>query len=174
MKPSNVQTKSIIFLGVSVDPNKDYDDENQPAWEFDWGGVNIGVVSRFRKEKSSEFSVFLQIVVNNEEGKQAPYSINISALGRFGFIGNDEPEKRDDLVVVNGLSILYGTIREMVTSISARMPFGEVCLPGANFLDHRPSLKKEKAREETAEKKPAPKKRVTAKKAAPSSARKDS
>lgn len=163
MKPSNVQTKSVIFLGVNVDQNLDYDADNHPAWEFDWGGVNIGVVSKFKRNNSDDFSVFLQIVVENKEGKPAPYSINVSVLGRFGYVGNDDPIVRDDLIVVNGLSILYGTIREMVTSISARMPFSEMCLPGANFLDHKPSLKKEGQDLEEAESKPSPKKRAATK-----------
>ncbi|MGO3842516.1 MAG: protein-export chaperone SecB [Alcaligenes pakistanensis] len=163
MKPSNVQTKSVIFLGVEINQNQNYDAEKQPAWEFDWGGVNIGVKSQFKKNKSDDFSVFLQIIVDNEEGKQAPYTIDVSVLGRFEYIGTDEPEVRNDLIVVNGLSILYGTIREMVTTISSRMPFSEMCLPGANFLDHKPSLNKEAEKTKIG---PSPKKRTAAKKQA--------
>lgn len=63
-------------------------------------------------------------------------------------------------MVVNGLSILYGAIRELCTTITSRMPHGAICLPGANFLDHRPSLNKKtsKAADPVNENKIAPKK----------------
>lgn len=144
MKPSNVQTKSVVFVGVDIQPTAG-DIEDTPA--FDWNGVNIGIQTKHKQYEDNTYSLYLQFLVNNAEGKQAPYTVDIQVMGMFKYLGSDPADRAEDLVVVNGLSILYGTIREMVTMITSRMPHGAICLPGANFLDHRPSLGRGQAEE---------------------------
>jgi preprotein translocase subunit SecB len=111
------------------------------AGSFDWQGVNIGIQTNHERRKDGSHFLFLRFIVDNEKGKQAPYVIDVRVMGRFDYVGPDPEDKATDLVVVNGLSILYGAIREMCTIVTARMPYGAICLPGANFMDHRPSLK---------------------------------
>lgn len=143
MKPSNVQTKNIVFGGVDIQPVMD-ETEFEP--DFDWNGVNIGAEVQYRKFEDKIYSLYLRLVVNNDTGKTAPYTFDVLTLGLFEYLGEDEEARMEDLLVVNGLSILYGTTRELITAITARMPHGSVCLPGVSFLDHRPSLRVKKDR----------------------------
>lgn len=142
MKPSNVQTRATVFTGFDVQPLR-VDSVDAPS--FDWKGVNIGIQTNHEQHENGEHFLFLRFIVDNKKGKQAPYAIDVKIMGRFSYIGPDADDKAMDLVVVNGLSILYGAIREMCTIVTARMPHGAVCLPGANFMDHRPSLSQEAA-----------------------------
>ena len=57
-----------------------------------------------------------------------------------------------DLIVVNGTSLLWSAIREQVCSLTARMPAGQVMLPTVNFHD----LKRQN-REQDVDKTPAAK-----------------
>lgn len=137
MKPSNVQTKSIVFAGVEIRPvAREFNDSQS----FDWEGVNIGVLTRSMRHDSGTYTLFLHFKVENQEGKECPYAIDVSCIGSFDFVGQENEDVMEDLVTVNGLSILYASIRELVTMVTSRMPHGAVCLPGASFLDHRPSL----------------------------------
>ena len=138
MKPSVVQTKATVFAGIEIKPV--FNDATDVA-SFEWAGVNIGVQTKHERKEGHAHFLSLRFIVDNAKGKSAPYSIDIQVMGLFEYRGSDPDEQATDLVVVNGLSILYGAIRELCMTVTSRMPHGAICLPGANFLDHRPSLK---------------------------------
>jgi preprotein translocase subunit SecB len=46
-----------------------------------------------------------------------------------------QAEERRVLALVNGASLLYGTVREMVSSITSRSAHGPLLLPSLNFQD---------------------------------------
>jgi preprotein translocase subunit SecB len=143
MKPSNVQTKATVFAGIEIKP---VPEEFADVTGFEWAGVNIGIQTRHEHREDKSHLLSLRFIVDNEKGKPAPYAMDIQVMGLFEYRGSDPEEQATDLVVVNGLSILYGAIRELCTTLTSRMPHGAICLPGANFLDHRPSLKKKAAK----------------------------
>lgn len=143
MKPSNVQTKPTVFAGIEIKP---VPEEFADVPGFEWAGVNIGIQTRHELREGKSHLLSLRFIVDNEKGKPAPYAMDIQVIGLFEYCGSDPDEQATDLVVVNGLSILYGAIRELCTTLTSRMPHGAICLPGANFLDHRPSLKKKAAK----------------------------
>ncbi|MFC4296746.1 hypothetical protein ACFO0J_01670 [Castellaniella hirudinis] len=143
MKPSSVQTKATVFAGIDIKPASE---DLADAAGFEWAGVNIGVQTRHERHKDTSHFLSLRFIVDNEKGKPAPYTIDIQVMGFFEYRGSDTEDQADDLVVVNGLSILYGAIRELCMTLTSRMPHGAICLPGANFLDHKPSLKKKAAK----------------------------
>ena len=67
----------------------------------------------------------------------------------------------EDVVVINGTSLLLSAIRVLVCSLTARLPAGLVMLPTVNFQDLRKDQQK-KAVDPT----PQPRKRKVPKKAA--------
>jgi preprotein translocase subunit SecB len=138
MRPSNVQTRATIFTGFEVKPVAA---DIMEAAAFDWAGVNIGIQTNHERHENGSYFLFLRFIVDNEKGKQCPYSFDVQVMGRFDYVGPDDDGHAEDLIVVNGLSILYGAVRELCAIITSRMPHGAICLPGANFMDHRPSLK---------------------------------
>lgn len=144
MRASPIQTESIVYGEISVAPQFTEESEPVQAEGFDWDGVNleIGVkYDTFEDEGRLTFPLLLRIQVPNREGskKKAPYTITISVMGRFAYTGEHSKDEALDLVVVNGLSILYSSLREMIITITSRMLHGSLYLPGANFMDHAPS-----------------------------------
>jgi len=144
MKPSPIQAKHIGFYSVEVTPRKLEDDENSGS-SFDWNGVVIGSPVKHFSVGEDPYSkiVTLDIIVKNQEGKRkAPYNIEISSWGVFDCLNQSTPENDAlDLIVVNGASMLYGAIRELLYSLTLRMTNSELLLPTGNFLDSKPSLK---------------------------------
>ncbi|AZR93263.1 hypothetical protein BBB39_05330 [Bordetella trematum] len=63
-----------------------------------------------------------------------PYTFDVDIEGMFSIDHDGEIEERKRLVVCNGASILYGSIREQILSLSARHRYGPIMLPTASFL----------------------------------------
>ncbi len=125
----------------------------QQAVGFDFEGVgiraNIGTARREgQQEDPRDFLVNLEIVVDNKEGKPAPYNIDVGVVGVFNVLPSLPKERREDLVTVNGASILYGVIREVVLLLTSRFSAGALTLPGMNFEDSAPSTRAQRSGKE--------------------------
>ena len=145
MQSSPIQTQSIVYGELSIVPYMPEGDESSDADGFDWAGVKFDIAVKYdelERDGRPAYPVFLRIrVPNNGEGKKAPYAITAAIMGGFVYSGDKSKEDALDLVVVNGLSILYSSLREMILTTTTRMINGALYLPGANFMDHAPSLR---------------------------------
>jgi len=117
---------------------------------FNFEGVNIHAkvgtaLKKGQEDDPRDFLVNLEIVIDNKEGKPSPYQVDVGVVGVFSVLPSLPKEKREDLLTVNGASILYGAIREMVLSLTSRFAGGALTLPGMNFEDDAPSSRTTKA-----------------------------
>ncbi|MEI6302988.1 MAG: hypothetical protein WCR74_16215 [Betaproteobacteria bacterium] len=145
MRPSPLQLRHVIYTKVSVLPNAiDKKTEGKlgstSAVGFDFVGVSIrakvgSALKAGQDDDPRDFLVDLDIVIDNKEGKPTPYGIDIGVVGVFNVLPSLPKEKRQDLVTVNGASILYGVIREIVLLLTSRFSSGALTLPGMNFED---------------------------------------
>jgi preprotein translocase subunit SecB len=89
-------------------------------------------------EKYSDYGVKLTLRVRPKEGTQAPYNIQVSVRGivRMHLTQvQGQAEERRVRALVNGASLLYGAVREMVSTITSRSAHGPLLLPSLNFQD---------------------------------------
>jgi preprotein translocase subunit SecB len=153
MRASPIQLLHVIYKRVAV---KEYSGEKRSqstAVGFDFEGVNIKAkvaagMKKGQRDDPQDFLVDLEVQIENAEGKPTPYDIDIGILGVFKVLPSLPNERREDLVTVNGASILYGAIREIVLTLTSRFAAGAMTLPGMNFEDHAPSARREKVVEE--------------------------
>jgi preprotein translocase subunit SecB len=122
--------------------------------------VNVQAHERGPGDSSGKFSTKLEVSRNNndstrylvgltvtlaaEEGKLASYYGEVVVMGLFHVSmspGMSDLQKVEELVSVNGASILYGVIREMVANVTSRGPWPPVLLPCVNFLGTNQSQK---------------------------------
>jgi preprotein translocase subunit SecB len=71
-----------------------------------------------------------------EEGPPPPYSVDMRAVGHFKWEGDAETDPGvpvERVVGINGASLLYSGIREMVAMITGRGPWGPMLLPTVDF-----------------------------------------
>lgn len=120
---------------------------------------NVGMRTQVRTQKlerddprGTPHFVTLRILIDNERHEEepdqrfSPYLIDVEAgavvvlapgIERLG-----DPE---DLLAVNGPALVWGSIREQVMNLTARMPAGPALLPSVNFHDLRKSAKAKEA-----------------------------
>lgn len=139
MQPSIIQLLEMQYVGVKVWPQPYEQFDGQNIASFDFNGVEIGEISETyaltEEDEPLSYGVMLRIVIENKGGKIAPYDIDVCVIGHFKINKKVPKEKRENLVTVNGCSMLYGAIREQVMTLSARSVHGMLILPTANFQD---------------------------------------
>ena len=145
MRPSPIQLLHVVYRRVAVNEYAAGDRNGEStAIGFDFQGVNIKAkvgcgLKRGQDKNPRDFLVELEVLIDNREGKPTPYNVEVGIIGIFKVLPPLPPERREDLVAVNGASILYGTIREIVLGLTSRFAAGPMTLPGMNFEDHAPS-----------------------------------
>ncbi len=75
------------------------------------------------------------VVLPADEKQPLPYEIEVSISGVFRVIASLEPDAARRLAYVNGMSILYSSIRETVLLLTGRFPAGPFVLPTLSFVD---------------------------------------
>lgn len=150
MQLSPLQLLEYVFDGISVMPIEGYKPEEKfsPSLVFFPGklamSADTGLAILDEKEQYSDFGVRLTLRVGPKDDSEAPYRIEIAVRGvvRMHLTQNaGQAEERRVRALVNGVSLLYGVVREMVTNITARSAHGQMLLPSLNFADlalHKP------------------------------------
>jgi len=87
-------------------------------------------------DEANRWRADLGIVVRpTDEKKPLAYEISITISGVFRVIAKMEPEAARKLAFVNGMSILYSSVRETVLLLTGRFPAGPFVLPTLSFVD---------------------------------------
>ncbi len=144
MQLSPLQLMEYTFDGVSVMPVDGYesDPEFAPGLVFFPGklamSADTGLALLDEQEKYTDFGVKLNLRVGPKEAAQAPYNIQVSVRGTVRMHLTQEQgqaEERRVRALVNGASLLYGAVREMVSTITSRSAHGPLLLPSLSFQD---------------------------------------
>lgn len=98
-----------------------------------------------------------------KDEEPAPYSGRITATGVFQISDDYAEHRRDQLIEVTAISILYGACREMLANLTARSTHGLLSLPSVSFYDPNSATAKKAAKKSA---------RKTAKKVAQKATRK--
>ena len=127
----------VVEQGLTVHPDADYDAE-QPD------GVALGLgLAVEPTEEGIEIILGMGINEPPPEGADSTQPSNAIYRGRFGirghflWIGADDltPEEQRKLLVVNGVSALYGIARVHVRQLSEPLPGPPLILPMLSFAD---------------------------------------
>lgn len=145
MQLSPLQLLKYDFEGVSIKSVTEYkaDTSFSPGLVFFPGNLSIAADTGYalieETDAYSDFGIKLGLRVGPKLDNEAPYVIDIGVHGvvRMHFIQNksDLAEDRRQRAVVNGISLLYGVAREMVSTITSRAIHGLMLLPALNFSD---------------------------------------
>ena len=144
MQLSPLQLLEYTFDGVSIVLVDGYkaDPAFAPGLVFFPGklamSADTGLALLDEKEKYSDFGVKLALRVGPKEDAQAPYNIQVSVRGivRMHLTQVEgQAEERRVRALVNGASLLYGAVREMVSTVTSRSAHGPLLLPSLNFQD---------------------------------------
>lgn len=79
-------------------------------------------------DQPHHFVASMRTVINSEKSADYPYFIEMECLASFSTDGSLSPEAELRGVTINGHSVCYGAIREAVSWLTARQPYGQVSL----------------------------------------------
>jgi preprotein translocase subunit SecB len=142
MKLSPVQLQIYYLSRVAIQPLEEVSlNRSAPSEQpFDWTGTQLNSNVEFgwgdgQGEDLRAFAMKLRLSSSIDEKSTAPYSLDVEAVGYFTLVGDIPLNEREDIARVNGASLLFSALRELVFSITARFPKGALVLPTVNFFD---------------------------------------
>lgn len=103
-----------------------------------------------------------RLVLNVEDGEAAPagdplYQLRVTIMGFFTVQGEPPVEERERMIRLNGLTVLWGTLRGALTTISGTFPPGfRYNLPTINVLELVQETEAKQARERAGKAAPKP------------------
>ncbi|MGB0992222.1 MAG: hypothetical protein ACPG32_07105 [Akkermansiaceae bacterium] len=118
------------------------------------GELELTTDRRFGIASDDELQRYCELTIifgSIKDGQPAPYSGKITAAGVFQISEDYTEQRRDQLIEVTAVSILYGACREMLANLTARSSHGLLSLPSVSFYDPTSKTAK-KATRKTAKK----------------------
>ncbi|MFM0596061.1 hypothetical protein [Paraburkholderia dilworthii] len=169
MKPSPLSLERLEFSKVAVTANPGFTPVSGGVFtqlDFDFKGINISRRARLRypPEEAPDpkhfFCVFgIKILQEDQKERPLPYEIDIEVSALFTYLdGSLVGADRFRAVRFSAYQMLYGALREMIATVTARSRFGLLQLPSADFRQAAKSDSEsdEAKRQETLAALPAP------------------
>lgn len=134
MKESQVQLIDVSPLRISVNLNPGYsaseEGEEEISLEHMERATRIG-----KSERGERFFLTLGIRSDADSEKQVPYQFEILVVGKVEVRSTPPGVSAEDLATRNGLTMLYGQVRELLIANTARMQHGKFMLPSMSFME---------------------------------------
>lgn len=146
MKHSPLQLLRYVVPDVSCSANPTFDSTKPLEGGTDQLSVNAILNQQNPPENFPGHSWTVEMTISQKlkEGQNFPYKFELTLVGFFACRDGLPPKAEEDRFVrVNGSSMLYGAAREVIRSLTARGPWGELFLPGISFYDKDSKTKEE-------------------------------
>jgi preprotein translocase subunit SecB len=133
MKPHNapIECRAYFVTEMQFGANQTFDPK-KPA-ELPASGLEIKSELEAPAEGQTQWGVTLSIQQTIQPDKNAPYNFALKIWGAFEPRNKFPEEKKRQVMLTNGSSILYGAAREIVREMTARGPFASLLLPTMSF-----------------------------------------
>lgn len=134
MKPSPLTFLKIEFIQVNV--SADYKAEvTGPEFDFEGALIALSIKHGQHKEDGTWWVAVGFRTKNSSDAKAlCPYIIDVFAVGTFEVAEAFEEDRKERLVYESGAALVYGSIRDMVSTITARSSLGLLMLPTPTFM----------------------------------------
>jgi len=145
MKPSPLTLHSIQFLRVHVEPLETDEKPLLTAAEFDFAGTELHwVIQCGALPETNHWWVALGFATNVAASESpCPYTIDMQAMGVVSVADSVADKQHESLAAEYGATLVFGAIREMVSTITARSVLGTLMLPTPSFKGIHDELTKQ-------------------------------
>jgi preprotein translocase subunit SecB len=131
---SNLQIKHYFLTALNYSVNPDFDPEKPVHFEFSDVVTKHGK-QPLNKETRKEWQVELKVDFLPPQNRNVPYSFSTSIIGLFSVGPNISEGMIENFVDINGTSVLYSTLREIIYTLTAKGPFRALLLPTLCFQE---------------------------------------
>jgi preprotein translocase subunit SecB len=131
MSQTPLRLETYFFPKVQIEANPDYSPTDVPEERDVQMKMNVGLLGS--EQEPNRFQLMLDIEKISVPTGILPYRLSLEAVA---FLTVDDNLKHSDikrLVQVNGASMLYSAVRELVLMVTGRGPWGAFQLPTVNF-----------------------------------------
>ena len=97
--------------------------------------VSTKVQSGHNTENPLDWRVQLSLEIFSGTKEQPRFRGHIEMVGYFDIAAESKPESRSYTVTANGASVLYAAARELVLTITSRIPQKSITLPMMSFAN---------------------------------------
>lgn len=126
MKAPKFALKVLFYPEISVVSNPEYDSSSKEQPSEPQARIFIN------KQDDEIYQVGVGVTVAKEVPSDQ-CGIDVFGIGTFTFTEPLSEEEKVQILVHNGPNLVYGGIREVIASVSARGPYGEYYLPARVF-----------------------------------------
>ena len=132
MQASPLQLESYAFRRVEIEAGVEPVEQADLALQV----LQVSLECGRHEKRNNHFKLGLTVKFTTEDSvKKLGYKGTVVIDGLF-FVVPEYPEDRwVEVATVNGASLLFGAVREMVANITARGPWPAVQLSTVNFID---------------------------------------
>ncbi len=133
MKPSPLTLLTLDFLRVYVQANHE---AKQTGEEFDFDGAMLSWSIKHGQDEDGSWWVAVGFATDDQAPpeQRCPYDLDMRALGYFKIAETVAPDRQEEIVYENGAALVYGAIREMTATVTARSIAGKLVLPTPTFV----------------------------------------
>lgn len=136
-QPSPLKCLNYFVTELVFTANSKHNPSNPVTLDFSDLLINT-TIEQIKSATSNErdWSVALRIVQNvSDEKKNSPYNFVVALLGTFRVHAKYPTGKVEQLVKINGSSILYSSARQIFWNVMSNGPFSPLMLPTVSFID---------------------------------------
>ncbi|EIW8789943.1 Uncharacterised protein [Klebsiella pneumoniae] len=140
---SPIAIKHYHFTEISVKARDvEYDDIVVEGPYPSFENVNINtLVTLAEAQEGGSFLLTIEVGCAPEKESTFPYEFKFIVEGIFESDSSEIEEEKQQLIVCNGASMLYGCVREQLISLTSRQKYGPLLLPATSFQGLRKSEK---------------------------------
>jgi len=141
MQLNPLQLLEFVFEEVSIKTVLGFEGKrHEPGFVTAPGDLRVradtGIALLAERAKYSDFGLKFLLSVEPKDQNSAPYEVTVGVRGSFRM--HQMPDMKDGdgrrkRALVNGVSILYGLVRDMVCTVTSRSSHGQMLLPTLNF-----------------------------------------
>jgi len=141
MQKSPLQLRHYVLRKIFIEPIEGWESREEETYPDSDGMPLEADIALGDAKQANTFGVRLSIKSEPKDSK-FPYRFEIGIEGYVEVLQARDEADRRELALVNGVSLLYGVIRETFLCLTQRFVHGPMMLPTLHFLDLKRDLKK--------------------------------
>jgi len=142
MRPSVIRLEHYNLTSLSIEPVEGYAPNFDEGLYPKFSNADFDIRVRLGEpvDDDDEYMIRLFLKASPKADKPFPYTFSVGADAVLTYHGKKDNAERRELLLVNGASLLYSALREMLFSLTFRFSTGPMMLPSANFIDLKDEL----------------------------------
>jgi preprotein translocase subunit SecB len=136
MKPSPIFLQDYFVTELNLSANPKFDAKQEVPIRLE--DFQVGVEAQQGPDNKRAWQMVLRLTFQPPAEANVPYRFTLEIVGSFIVQDRIAEDRVERLIRVNGASMLYGALREIVRDTTARGPYSPILLPSTSFYEPQP------------------------------------